>query len=197
MGISWLGDRFMRFVDKEIEKRAHAAGRAMVSVAQSLVPVETGLLQSRIFYTYSPQQRLLTLHADTHYSLYVEHGTYKMAPRPYLRPALAVAGPAFLTGISTQVMAGSSLPVGYTPRTILPHIRPHIAAANKRFNRGIVKRTTATAVHMDRANEALRSGGKVVMSRIPQLHRRRGAWIRKRLWNSPRSSSPPSIPNAV
>ena len=176
MGIEWLGNKFMGFIDREIEKRAHAAGRAMVAVARSLVAVDTGLLQSTITYTYMPSRRLLTLHADTRYAWHQEVGTYKMRPHPYLRPALAIAGPAFLSGVSTQGMAGTSNPISYTPRTILPHIRPHIAAANKKFNRGIVKRTTATAVHMDRANEALRSGGKVITSKIQKLHTRRKAW---------------------
>jgi hypothetical protein len=176
MGIEWLGNKFMGFIDKEIEKRAHAAGKAMVAVAKSLVPIDTSYLHDHIYYTYLPNKRLLTLHADSYYAYFVEAGTFKMAPRPYLRPALAVAGPAFLSGVSTQVMAGTSLPTNYTPRQILPHIKPHIAAANKKFNRGIVKRTTATAVHMDRANEAMRSGGKVITSKIQKLHTRRKAW---------------------
>lgn len=176
MGINWFGDKFQQFIDREIEKRAHAAGKAMVAVAKSLVPIDTSYLHDHIYYTYYAKERLLTLHADSHYAYFVEHGTWRTKPHPYLRPALAIAGPAFLSGVSTQVMAGTSNPVSYTPRTILPHIRPHIAAANKKFNRGIVKRTTATAVHMDRANEAMRSGGKIVTSKIPKLHSRRRAW---------------------
>jgi len=176
MGLDWLGDKFNRFIDKEIEKRAHAAGRAMVAVSKALVPVDTGFLKEHITYTYMPSKRLLTLHADSHYALYVEHGTYKMAPRPYLRPALAVAGPSFLSGVATQVQAGSSLPTDYVPRTIKPNIRPHIAAANKKYNKGIVKRTTATSIHMDRNNEPIRRFGRIVRSQTPSLHTRRKAW---------------------
>lgn len=176
MPIEWFADKFMRFIDREFERRAHIAGRNMVAVAKALVPRDTSYLFQHIYYTYSPSNRTLTLHADSHYSAYVEWGTYKMRPQPYLRPALAVAGPSFLSGLRTQTAFGSSLPVNYTPRAILPHIRPHIAAANRKYNKGIVKRTTATAVHMDRLNEPVRSGGKIVRSKIPSLHKRRKAW---------------------
>lgn len=177
MPIEWLGDKFMRFVDREIEKRAHVAGQSMVAVAKSLVAVDTGLLQSRIYYTYQPATRTLTLHADTHYAMYQEFGTYKMRPHPYLRPALAVAGPSFVSGVKTQAQFGTSLSVNHVPRQILPHIRPHISAANKKFNKGIVRRTTATAIHMDRQNNPIRSkDGKIVRSTINSLHRKRKAW---------------------
>lgn len=176
MGLEWLGDKFTRFIEKEFEKRAHIAGQNMVAVAKSLAPVDTGLLKSSIYYTYHPAQRLLTLHADTHYAMYQEFGTYKMRPHPYLRPALAIAGPSIISGLRTQVAAGTSLPVSYTPRQILSHIRPHISAANRTFNRGIVRRTTATAVHLDRQNQSVRVDGNPVRSTIQKLHSRRRSW---------------------
>lgn len=179
MPIEWLANKFNTWLDKRIEERAHIAGRAMVEVAKAMVPVDTGLLKSRIYYTYMPSRKLLTLHADTFYSLYVEHGTYKMAPRPYLRPALLVAGPAFLTGVRTQVMGGMSVGINHKPMQILPRIRPQISRANQRFNVGIVRRTEASAVHMNRHNEPVRESGgrrRVVISRLNQLHKRRRAW---------------------
>lgn len=177
MPIEWFTDKFMKFVDREFERRAHIAGQNMVAVAKALVPQDTGLLHSRIFYTYLASTRTLTLHADTSYSAYVEWGTYKMRPQPYLRPALAVAGPSFLSGLKTQTMFGTSLSANHVPRKILPHIRPHISAANRKFNKGIVRRTTATAVHMDRMTVPIRSkDGKIVRSTINSLHRKRRAW---------------------
>ena len=176
MPIEWFADKFMKFVDREFERRAHIAGQKMVAVAKALAPIDTGLLRRSIYYTWHGATRTLTLHADTHYAVYQEFGWRYGRPHPFLRPALAVAGPSFLSGLRTQTAFGSSLPVNYTPRPILPHIRPHIAAANRKYNKGIVKRTTATAVHMDRLNEPVRSGGKIVRSKIPSLHKRRKAW---------------------
>jgi hypothetical protein len=164
----------------------HVAGQAMVGIAKALVPVDTGLLRSTIAYSYAPDTKTLTLHADTGYSLFVETGTHKMAARPYLRPAMNAAGPAFLTGklasVSTQIMAGTYNNPFHVPLKIKPHIRPSIEAANMKHNVGVTSRTSLTAIHMNRANEArrhnigLKQESRVMMSSLSKLNRIRKAW---------------------
>jgi len=168
MPINW---KPTTWINKLIDERMMVAGQAMVNVAQSLVPVDTGLLKSKIYFTYLPATKTLTLHADTGYSLYVETGTYKMRPQPYLRPAINAVAPSFLTGkvmgVKTQVMAGTYNDVDHQPRMIKPSIRPRIAAANRMHNVGAVKRSEFTAVHMNRQNEPRRH--KVGLTQTPKV----------------------------
>lgn len=183
MPISW---KPTKWIDSLIDQRMHAAGQSMVGIAKALVPVDTGLLKRSIYYTYHPESKTLTLHADTGYSLFVEQGTFKMAPRPYLRPALNAAGPAFLTGklggVSTQIMAGTYNEPDHVPLTIRPHVRPRIAAANMTHNVGVTARSKLTAIHMNRANEArrvrvgLKQESRVMTSSLSKLNRIRKAW---------------------
>lgn len=183
MPINWNPTKW---IDNLVEQRMHAAGQSMVAVAKSLVPVDTGLLKSKIYYTYAPDLKLLTLHADTGYSEFVEYGTHKMAARPYLRPAMNVAGPAFLTGklsgVSTQIIVGTYNNPYHNPLKIKPHIRPHISAANMTHNVGAVSRTRLTAISMDRNNEPLRHNvglrqtNKIVTANLSKLNRIRNAW---------------------
>lgn len=158
----------------------------MVAVAKFLAPEDTGFLKSNIYFTYQPSNKTLTLHSDAHYSVYQEYGTYKMKPHPFLRPALNAAGPAFLTGklsgVTTQIMAGTSLSPNHVPLKIKPHIRPRIAAANAMHNVGVTSRTRLTAVHMTRQNESrrvnvgLKQTSKVMLSSLSKLNQIRKAW---------------------
>lgn len=179
INLQWFGDRFLRYVDDRFEDRAHLAGRAMVQISRSLVPVDTGATKASIHYLYERKTRTLTLIASTHYSSYLEWGTFKMAARPYLRPALAAAAPIF--GIQTNMMLGTSLSPDHTPLHILRHIRPRISAANARWNRGRVAKAAVTHIHMDRQGEALRhtapTGHKfVVKSSASRLAKIKRAW---------------------
>lgn len=60
------------------------------SHAQRRAPVDTGNLKSSISMTF--EQSATSMHADigptAHYGKYVELGTSRMAPQPYMRPAL-------------------------------------------------------------------------------------------------------------
>lgn len=175
MPVEWFANKFMKFVDDAFEKKARQAGQKMVAVARSLVPVDTGATKQSIMYLYEPKTRTLSLCVGTRWSLFLEYGTYKMAPRPYLRPALLAAAPMF--GIKTGIVAPMSLPPGYTPRPIQAHIRPRIALANKTYNRGAVKRSRVTAFNTDRANRALRDrGGAPHKTDLSHVHKLKKAW---------------------
>lgn len=154
INFQWFPERVIAAVDKAFEERAHRAGRAMVQIAKSLVPVDTSATKQSIHYLYEPKTRTLTLIASTHYSSYLEWGTFKMAARPYMRPAIAAAAPFF--GIQTNMMLGTSLSPDHVPHKIMASIRPHITAANAKWNRGKVAKAAVTHIHMNRQGEALR-----------------------------------------
>jgi hypothetical protein len=74
-------------------KLLHKVAHAVVTDAKRIVPIDTGLLRSRIGYRIvSPSTARIS--AKTHYAVYVERGTHnddgsvRMVAQPYLRPAL-------------------------------------------------------------------------------------------------------------
>jgi hypothetical protein len=117
-----------------------------------------------------------------------EFGTFRMPAHPFLRPALNAVAPSFLTGkitgVSTQVVLGSSLDTNHVPRKIQPHIRPRISASNRLYNVGATARSEFTAVHMTRQNQVrrqnvgLKQESRVVMSSLTKsgLNKIRKAW---------------------
>ncbi|MDR3582590.1 MAG: hypothetical protein P4L67_04925 [Candidatus Pacebacteria bacterium] len=183
MGIQWNPTKW---IDDLVEKRMHAAGQAMVAIAETMVAVDSGDLQKSIGYRYDRATKTLTLYAGTNHAIPQEFGTWKMRPHPFLRPAMNAAGPAFLTGkmagVSTNISAGTSINPNHTPRKIKANIRPHISAANAMHNVGVTKRTSLTAVHTDRAgtprrhNVGLEQKSKVMLSSLTKLNRIRKAW---------------------
>lgn len=66
-----------------------AAAETFVDVATSLVPVDTGYLQSTIYAEFDSTSA--EFFADAEYAQYVEYGTWKMAAQPYFTPALEAA----------------------------------------------------------------------------------------------------------
>lgn len=61
-------------------------GKSTVAYARERVPVDTGALRDSIEATVEGDT--LTVGSDKSYALPVETGTYKMAARPYLKPAM-------------------------------------------------------------------------------------------------------------
>lgn len=61
-------------------------GERAVKYATELVPVRTGNLKSSI--AYDADDRQVIIGSDVTYASYVEEGTRRMRPRPYLRPAM-------------------------------------------------------------------------------------------------------------
>lgn len=59
----------------------------IVEEARRLVPVRTGFLRSSI-YKVKPRQLHFIVGAFAHYAGYVEFGTSRMHPQPYLYPAI-------------------------------------------------------------------------------------------------------------
>jgi HK97 gp10 family phage protein len=93
---------FSSKIEREVEMELDVVGADMVDLARSLVPVLTGFLQSSIYHRVSGFE--LEFGADADYASYIEMGTYRMAPRPYLRPALDANQQKILDAIMTGAM---------------------------------------------------------------------------------------------
>ena len=75
---------------------------AIKGTAQFIAPYRTGALRSSI--TAEPRHKYLwevAPHKD--YAIFLEFGTYKMAPRPYMRPAADKHRPAFLQAMAAAL----------------------------------------------------------------------------------------------
>lgn len=81
---------------KTIVKRT---GNAVVREAQKVVPVDTGALKNSLHVDVSPDSLGFEAGSQLGYSGWVEFGTTRMAPQPYLVPSfeaqVAAAMPAF------------------------------------------------------------------------------------------------------
>lgn len=75
-----------------------AGAEAVADAARGMCPVDTGRLQGSISASASGEHATVSVGAD--YGIYVEFGTYKMAARPFLAPALSVATDAVLAAVS-------------------------------------------------------------------------------------------------
>lgn len=77
-------------VSMEIKQAIRSAlreiGERAVKYATEIVPVRTGNLKSSI--AYDADDRQVIIGSDVPYASYVEEGTTRMRPRPYLRPAI-------------------------------------------------------------------------------------------------------------
>jgi HK97 gp10 family phage protein len=73
-------------IEHEVEKELDVIGADMKDIAWSLVRVRTGYLQSTIYYRVSGM--VLEFGATAGYASYNEFGTWRMAPQPFIRPAL-------------------------------------------------------------------------------------------------------------
>ncbi|MBS7622803.1 HK97 gp10 family phage protein [Candidatus Bathyarchaeota archaeon] len=81
--------------------KAYAA--LMVEMAQSIVPVRTGFLQSTIQCAIAEIFHVI-FEATAPYAAYVEYGTYKMAARPYMRPALEAYIPELADTLASEIV---------------------------------------------------------------------------------------------
>lgn len=71
------------------------------STARRNAPVDTGLLRSSISGQTSAARSQVTgeVNASADYATYVEHGTSRMAPQPYMRPAVEQHEPMWLSAL--------------------------------------------------------------------------------------------------
>lgn len=82
--------KFMRELEKQVERGMEDAADQVVRKAKQLVPVDTGKLRASIDYELDKVTSgyVARIFAETEYAIFVEMGTRKMDAQPYLRPAL-------------------------------------------------------------------------------------------------------------
>lgn len=94
-----VGPRVELMVEIVVEE---TAGRAE-DLAQELVPYDTGYLLSTISAPVTDDRKGFELMATAEYASYVEFGTTRMAPQPYLRPAFDSATRVGLATMETMI----------------------------------------------------------------------------------------------
>jgi hypothetical protein len=162
---TWLGNAVADAVYGEIDNRLTRAGYAWLAEATRLVPVDTGALRNSLGFRV--EGRTLTVYAHQPYSLFVEHGTRRMAPRPYMRPALNALGPILGASLEMEFAApgagtwqglyahqGSFIaPSGHQPRPLTQaqhrHVREHLMPVSKRLYHGHVRKAKMTVRRFD------------------------------------------------
>jgi HK97 gp10 family phage protein len=85
-----LPDQQSEALEEEVHNIVETAADNMVSYAQGIVPVRTGNLLSSIFSEIDEDDLSVTLGATADYASFIEYGTVKMRPQPFLEPAAAI-----------------------------------------------------------------------------------------------------------
>lgn len=83
-------------------------GHDLVAVAQSVAPVETGALKNSISVDIADGGLGFEAGPTVDYGLYVEQGTSRMAPEPYMTPsadAVLPRGEAALAQLGIQIIS--------------------------------------------------------------------------------------------
>lgn len=83
---SHLGE-FLDALPEQIEQALIAIGMTAETHAKEECPVDTGRLRNSITHDVDMSEQAAYIGSNVEYAAFVELGTSKMAPRPYLRPA--------------------------------------------------------------------------------------------------------------
>src|SRR5919109_1016212 len=79
-----LTDEEVATLEEDIRQIMENTGASIVDEARGLVPIRTGALYNSIYYDVDEDQLVLTTGAAASYAAFVELGTRRMAPRPFL-----------------------------------------------------------------------------------------------------------------
>ena len=78
---------FLRALLEQIERALIAIGLTAESYAKEDCPVDTGRLRNSISHAVDMGDNSVYIGSNVEYAAFVELGTSRMAPRPYLGPA--------------------------------------------------------------------------------------------------------------
>lgn len=78
-------DKFLEALPKQIEQALIAIGMTAETYAKRECPVDTGRLRNSISHAYDDDSAYIGTNVE--YAAFVELGTSRMKPRPYLKPA--------------------------------------------------------------------------------------------------------------
>lgn len=73
---------------EQLARAAEIIGGMAESHAKEACPVDTGNLRNSITHATEDSGHTVVIGSNVEYAPYVELGTVKMSPRPYLRPAI-------------------------------------------------------------------------------------------------------------
>ncbi len=96
-GLSVISERLANGIEEIIG----AGARQVCENAKTLCPVDTGALRDSI--SVECGETGADIVAGTDYAAYVEFGTSKMAPQPYLVPALIESGSSVLEAMAAAI----------------------------------------------------------------------------------------------
>lgn len=88
----------MQNIEGRLAEAVRAGAETVRSGAAAVCPVDTGALRDSI--TVESDGNSAVVSANTDYAAFVEFGTSKMAPQPYLVPALIENSQAVLSSIA-------------------------------------------------------------------------------------------------
>lgn len=99
------GDQVRPRMSRAIRKTAHDIERT----AKRICPVDTGNLRNSISTSISGGAATITaeIGPTADYAGYVEEGTSRQAPQPYMRPAFDAEVPQLLAALRATVITGS------------------------------------------------------------------------------------------
>lgn len=83
---SHIGE-FLDALPEQIEQALIAIGMTAETYAKQECPVDTGRLRNSITHEVEMSEQAAYIGSNVEYAAFVECGTSRMAPRPYLRPA--------------------------------------------------------------------------------------------------------------
>lgn len=92
------GWNFTDGIEEHVARAIEEGARVVCESAKEMCPVDTGALRASINVTETDNGALVS--ADTNYAAYVEFGTSKTAPQPYLVPALLQNRDAVMAAIA-------------------------------------------------------------------------------------------------
>ncbi len=87
-----------------IEKVLFAGGERACEMAKEICPVDTGTLRDSISVSVGDNRAEIS--ANTDYASYVEFGTTKMAPQPYLVPSLLGGSDEIVSAMAQVITEG-------------------------------------------------------------------------------------------
>lgn len=80
-------DEFLKALPEQIEQALTAIGLTAESYAKRDCPVDTGRLRNSITNAVRTDEKAVYIGTNVEYAAFVELGTSRMKPRPYLKPA--------------------------------------------------------------------------------------------------------------
>lgn len=76
-------------LDEAVENALNDIGMVCERYAQDKTPVDTGRLRNSIDYEVKSSENAVYVKTDVNYAGFVELGTSRQKPQPYLRPAVS------------------------------------------------------------------------------------------------------------